>query len=333
MHSISLAVSKTQITPLVSIIIPCYNYGQYIEKCMQSALDQTYKNIEVIVVDNGSTDDSLEKINTFCDDARVKIIELEENIPPGTETKSAVGIAINKSSGDYISILYADDWYLPNKIEKQINLFNNIASSVGVVYCHGYRYFDSTTTLEKWKMQSVRGYVFKDYMLNGDVLIPISPLVKRYCYEIIGLNNLWTGSEYDYLIMSQYVDFDFVDDHLVVMREHEKNDAKNTHSVYRRVKTFHTEALLSTNARSRAGSLVNKRVAQDYLSYGLAFITKLDMRHGREAVFGAIKVYPLYLTKPSSILAITLLFLPFSVSKYLLTKLGKLSPNSTTSCD
>jgi len=164
-------------------------------------------------------------------------------------------------------------------------------------------------------------------------VIPISPLVKRYCYEIIGLNNPWTGSEYDFFMMSQYVDFDFVDEYLVVMREHEKNDAKNIHSVYRRVKTFHTEALLSTNARSRAGSLVNKRVAQDYLSYGLAFITKLDMLHGRKAVFDTIKVYPLCLAKPSCIVAITLLFLPFSVSKYLLTKLGKLSSNSTTSCD
>ena len=59
------------------------------------------------------------------------------------------------------------------------------------------------------------------------------------------------------------------------------------------------EELLSTNARSRAGSLVNKSVARDYLSYGLPFIAKLDMHHGREAVFDAIKVYPLCLAKPS----------------------------------
>jgi len=324
---------KKDKNPLVSIIIPCYNYGQYIEKCIQSALGQTYKNIEVVVVDNGSTDDSLKKINTFSNNIRVKIIKLRKNIPPGTELESAVGIAINQSSGDYISILYADDWYLPEKIEKQIKLFNRDQGSVSVIYCHGYRYFEKDKSKIKEKYQSVKGYVFKDYLLKGDVVIPISPLVKRYCYEIIGLNNPWTGSEYDFFMMSQYVDFDFVDEYLVVMREHEKNDAKNIHSVYRRVKTFHTEALLSTNARSRAGSLVNKRVAQDYLSYGLAFITKLDMLHGRKAVFDTIKVYPLCLAKPSCIVAITLLFLPFSVSKYLLTKLGKLSSNSTTSCD
>jgi len=324
---------KKKTPPLVSIIIPCYNYGKYIEKCIQSAIDQTYENIEVIVVDNGSTDNSLEKIKLFSSNEKVKVIKLEVNIPPGTAEKSAVGIAINKSRGEYISILYADDWYLPKKIEKQIELFKKVDGSVSLIYCHGYRFFENNNKKVKWRMQSVRGYVFKDYLLKGDVVIPISPLVKRYCYDIIGLNNMWTGSEYDFFIMSQYINFDYVDDHLVVMREHDNNDAKSTLSVYKRVKKYHYIMMQDSNARLKAGWLINKRVAQDYLSYGLAFITKLDMLHGRKAVFDTIKVYPLCLAKPSCIVAITLLFLPFSVSKYLLTKLGKLSSNSTTSCD
>ena len=67
---------KENTNPLVSIIIPCYNYDQYIEKCIQSVLNQTYKSIEVIVVDNGSTDDSLEKIRTFSQ--RVQVIFLNQ---------------------------------------------------------------------------------------------------------------------------------------------------------------------------------------------------------------------------------------------------------------
>ena len=255
---------------------------------------------------------------------RSKIIKLDKNLFPGSQIESAFGIGFKKSSGEYISILYADDWYLPTKIEKQVDLFDRSYSSVGVIYCHGYRYFEETKELIKWKRQEVRGYIFKEYLLNGDVVIPISPLVKRYCYEIIGLNNLWTGSEYDFLLMSQYVDFDFVDDNLVVMREHRGNDAKNIYSVYQRVKSFHTEALLTGDAKSRAGRLVARRVAMDYLAYGLNFMTRLDMKYAKVAIFDAIRLYPLYIFKPKLLISLFLLFLPLNVAKYFLKNSGKM---------
>ncbi len=316
-------MNKEKENPLVSIIIPCYNYGRYIEKCIYSAINQTYENIEVIVVDNGSTDNSLEKINTFSHNEKVKIIKLESNIPPGTEKKSAFNIAIKESSGDYISLLYADDWYLPDKIQKQITLFNKVSSSVGVVYCHGYRYFEKDKTKFEWKQQSVKGYVFIDYLKYGDVVIPISPLVKRYCYEIIGLNNVWTGSEYDFLLMSQYVDFDFVNEHLVVMRIHEKNDAKNFHSVYCRVKNYHSIALLNNSTILRGGKLVNKRIAIDFFAYGLTFLSILDMRCGREALIRAIKFHPMYVFNPRVVLSLLLSFFPVIISRYLLNVFKK----------
>jgi len=317
-------VLKNNTNPLVSIIIPCYNYEQYIEKCIQSALDQTYDRIEIIVVDNGSIDNSLEKINLFSNNKKVKIIELKENIPPGTEGKSAVGIAIKNSSGGYISILYADDWYLKSKIKKQIDLFNKLPSSVGVVYCHGYRYIESVGELTRWKMQSVSGYIFKDYLKKGDVVIPISPLVKRYCYEIIGLDNMYTGSEYDFLVMSQYVDFNFVDDYLVVMRDHSKNDAKNIHSVFCRVNNFHNLVLLNSEAKSRGGSLVMKRVARDYFAFGMSFITRLDVKHAKVAIFDAIRLYPAYLFRPKMLVSVLLLFLPLRVVNIILNLSGKI---------
>jgi len=322
-------------TALVSIIIPCYNYGKYIEKCIQSALDQTYKNIEVIVVDNGSTDDSLKKINKFSNNEKIKIIKLDKNIPPGGSSKSAVGIAIKESSGEYISLLYADDWYLKDKIKKQIDLFNSAHSAVGVVYCHGYKYIEKNKELIKWKIQNqgVRGYVFQDYLLKGDIVIPISPLIKRYCYDIIGIDNSYTGSEYDFLVMSQYVDFDFVNDYLVVMRQHENNDAKNVYSVFKRVRDFHTEALLFDNIRSRTGKLAFKRVSRDYLSFGLKFITMLDIDNAKIAIIDSIRIYPLSLLNLKLLLFLIFLIIPVPALKYILGKFNKLSIDHSSNCD
>ena len=149
-------------------------------------------------------------------------------------------------------------------------------------------------------------------------MIPISPLVKRYCYDIIGLNNPWTGSEYDFLVMSQYVDFDFVDKNLVVMRMHDKNDAKNVHSVYRRVKRYHEMALLNKNTLLRGGQLVNKRIAKDLFEYGLTFITMKDINTAREAIFGAIKIYPKFLFRPKVIASLVAIGIPIFLLEYLL---------------
>jgi alpha-1,3-rhamnosyltransferase len=300
--------------PVVSIIIPCYNYEKYIKKCIDSALDQTYENVEIIVIDNGSTDNSLLIINEFSDNEKVRILNFSINIPPG-KNNSVIGQAINIAKGEYISILYADDWYLNKKIEKQVNLFNKSPSSVGVIYCHGYHYFESIGKMEKWCMGVKRGYIFKEYLTSGDIVIPISPLVKKYCYEIIGTKNDWTGSEYDFFLMSQYVDFDYVDDFLVVMREHDKNDGKNILSVYDRVQRYNAQALYNKNTIDRVGrKLINKRVANNYLIFSLNFIASNDFKMSKDAIIKAILIMPQYVLKFRVIIVLILSFLPARVS-------------------
>ena len=71
-----MIMDYSQARPLVSIIIPCYNYANYIEKCIDSALSQTYENIEVIVIDNGSTDESLSIIREFENNNKVEFSNL-----------------------------------------------------------------------------------------------------------------------------------------------------------------------------------------------------------------------------------------------------------------
>jgi alpha-1,3-rhamnosyltransferase len=295
------------LNPLVTVIIPCYNHEKYIKKCIDSVISQTYKNIEIIVIDNGSTDKSFEKISLFNDVKGFKFIRLQNNIPPGL-APSSVSIALKEATGDYISILYSDDWYLPDKIEKQVKLFQNSSSSVGLVYCHGYRYFESTGLINKWIMGAERGYVFLKYLKKGDLVIPISPLVKKYCYEIIGIDHNWTGSEYDYFVMSQFVDFDYVDEHLVVMRQHQFNDASNVFSVYNRVCLYHEKFFSNKSTIARAGKYSSLRRSKDYLIFARDFAEIGDKNSAKNAFYKALSIRPLCLLSSRGLIMIMYLF-------------------------
>lgn len=106
----------------VSVIIPVHNSEKYILECINSVINQTYKNLEIIVVDDKSTDDSVSIIKNIKD-KRIKLIELNIN--------SGAAIARNKgietSTGDYICFLDSDDYWKPRKIEKQLRFIKNKA--------------------------------------------------------------------------------------------------------------------------------------------------------------------------------------------------------------
>ncbi|WGL60849.1 glycosyltransferase family 2 protein [Pigmentibacter sp. JX0631] len=107
---------------LVSIAIPSYNCGKFIKFTIESLLRQTYSNIEIIVSDNCSTDDSSTIVSDFCrKDSRVKFFKNETNIG---YTKN-ISSAIEKTNGKYVAIYHADDIYSEKIIEKQYNVLLN----------------------------------------------------------------------------------------------------------------------------------------------------------------------------------------------------------------
>jgi glycosyltransferase involved in cell wall biosynthesis len=111
--------------PLVSVIVPNYNYLRYIDKCLESALNQDYPNIEVIVVDDGSTDGSLEYLGGLG--SSIKVIQ---------QKNQGVSVARNnglfESSGEFIAFLDADDFWDSSKISKQMNIL--LSTKVDLVY-------------------------------------------------------------------------------------------------------------------------------------------------------------------------------------------------------
>lgn len=108
--------------PKVSILIPCYNAEQWIAQAIESALAQTYPNKEVIVVDDGSTDSSLEVIKTFKDVIRW---ETQPN-QGGNITRNRL---LELSTGEWLQYLDSDDYLLPNKIEQQLSILSQEADA------------------------------------------------------------------------------------------------------------------------------------------------------------------------------------------------------------
>lgn len=107
--------------PLVSIIVPIYNSEKYLPKCIESIRRQTYKNIEIILVNDGSTDNSSKIIHGFAkEDSRIKIIDQRNS--GGIITRRN---GIRKAKGDYVIIEDSDDWLNDNLVEKCVQFLNN----------------------------------------------------------------------------------------------------------------------------------------------------------------------------------------------------------------
>ena len=114
--------------PLISIITPCYNSSIFIEETINSIVSQTYPNWEMIIVDDCSTDNSVELVKAFIkEDNRIKLFSLKENSGTGV----ARNYSIKHASGRFIAFCDSDDQWKPEKLEKQIDfmLRNNLALS------------------------------------------------------------------------------------------------------------------------------------------------------------------------------------------------------------
>jgi glycosyltransferase involved in cell wall biosynthesis len=119
--------------PLISVIIPCYNVSEYVENAIHSILRQSYSKLEIWIIDDASTDDTLIKIKGL-NDPRIKVVAFKEN----TQKVGAVNIILNQLSGDYICFQDADDWSDTKRIELQLEQFMT-DSDLGICFTN-YRY-------------------------------------------------------------------------------------------------------------------------------------------------------------------------------------------------
>ena len=143
--------------PLVSVVTVTRNRGNLLRRCICSVLGQTYTNLEHIVVDGASDDNTDEVINSFAD-RRLKYTKLDTNWP----IKETLDYGISLCKGKYITFLDSDDEYVQEKIEKQVKLIESLPDDYGFVYCWMTYYDENTKEVLRIHKTELRGDVAEE---------------------------------------------------------------------------------------------------------------------------------------------------------------------------
>ena len=169
--------------PLVSVVIPTYNSEDYIAEALTSVLNQTHQNLEVLIVDDASTDNTIETVSQFAKkDHRITLEKLEINSGAAT----ARNTAIKKAKGSYISFLDSDDKWLPNKLELQLKLIKEKDCAVvfSSYYCmneNGVSLNKIVTALPRLNFQKI---LKCNYIGNLTGMYSVKKLGKLYAPDI-----------------------------------------------------------------------------------------------------------------------------------------------------
>lgn len=208
--------------PSVSVIILSYNQSEYLLDAIESVINQTVDNWELIIIDNGSTDGSQELLRMYKKNAKISIVLHSENINITVRCNEGVSFA----KGEFISFLFSDDYYLPEKLEKQLDCFSGLSTDYGVVHSPAYAINVFTGKKKVFRCINASGYILKQLFAryHEGFINPITPLVRKECFERYPFySNLFTEGEGIYFRVAMKYKFFYIDEPLAVMREHDRN--------------------------------------------------------------------------------------------------------------
>jgi glycosyltransferase involved in cell wall biosynthesis len=210
----------------VSVIVASYNHGEFIQECLESALSQTYDNLEVIVVDDQSTDDSVE-IARGLSDPRLKVVRNKKKL--GTYGTEQAGLEL--ASGQWIAILNSDDYWSTKKLEKQIAALQKYdglwSYTLGKMVDHKGRPMRETNH-GNWPTDEVQDLL--PLLLDNNRVLASSTVFRRdaasfrkelrYCGDWVA--NLW---------LAEHAPAICVPEHLTFWRQHENNSYRRSEAL------------------------------------------------------------------------------------------------------
>ncbi len=280
----------------VSVILPVYNVSQYLRQCMDSIVGQTLKDIEIICVDDGSTDDSLDILREYeAKDSRVKVIE-QQNAGAGAARNKGLAIA----TGEYLSFLDSDDFFELDMLEKAWSKAHDTRADLIVFRADQYREDLEEIVHVRWTLRekelppyrpinrhNIMGNVFKVFVGWAWDKLFSREFVERYHLKF---QELRTSN--DMLFVFSAIAFadniEILDEELAHQRRNNPNSLSNTRE--KSWNCFHEALAALKNALVNQG--IFWELEQDYINYALHFsLWHLDTITGpkKEVLFNALK--------------------------------------------
>lgn len=183
------------IQPLVSVLIPCYNVEKYAEQAIRSIMDQTYKNLEIVVVNDCSTDSTSFILKRLSEeDKRIKVYENEQNLRLITTLNKGIGLC----TGEYIARMDADDFSMPERIEKEVEFLEK-HHDIDIVSTLFYTFKNDDLKQRSLHNNPTRPEELAAYMLFRSGLLHPASMFRRRVFSELGMK-----FESEYLHVEDY---------------------------------------------------------------------------------------------------------------------------------
>lgn len=278
--------------PLVSTIVPAFNAERYLDLAIDSILSQTYSNIEVLIVDNASTDKTADIINAYG--ARVRYLREETKGPAAARNR---GLA--EAQGEYIAFLDSDDLWLPDKTERQVEYLTE-HPEYGVCYSH-YEYIDENGELyhNTWAKHSTQtGVVFED-LLRHELQLGIGTMMIRRSslHEAGNFNEkLITAEDTDLFIrLAKYNQFGYIPGPVARYRSHKESLTKQQDVPRGTFKSLDYLVERYPELHPSMSPIMGYAYAVRHFARGKGAFHKGDYLETRSQSLQALKYRPLYL--------------------------------------
>jgi len=179
-------------SPLVTMIVVCYNQSRFVVETLESVKVQTYKNTQLVIIDDCSSDDSVAIIDRWLQENDIQCTFIRHQKNQGV--CKSLNDALAAATGKYISMIAADDVWLPDKIERQVAIMESQPDNVGVLYSDAFQMDEDGRPVSSMyisvhnpKLPEIPPHRVLDALLESNFIPGMTTLVRRSCYNVVGL--------------------------------------------------------------------------------------------------------------------------------------------------